>query len=146
MRDALADSGPLVALFDPRDAHHERCRAFLRDFKGRLITTWEVLTEALALLSVAQQKALLGWLEAGVKSRLLRVECTALDDVGLARSLIDKYRDLPMDFADASLYLVALRSGVEQIVTLDRRDFAAYRLPAKKRFVNLLDAPAREET
>lgn len=138
MRDVLADSGLLVALFDPQDAHHERCRAFLRDFRGRLLTTWQVLTEALALLSVAHQEALLDWLEAGVKSRLVRVECTATDDISHARSLIAKYRDLPMDFADASLYLLALRSGTEHIATLDLRDFAAYRLPGRKRFVNLL--------
>ena len=138
MRDALADSGLLVGLFDPRDAHHAHCRGFLREFKGRLFTTWQVLTEALALLSVQQQKALLSWLEAGVKSRLVRIECTQVEDLGRARSLVERYHDLPMDFADASLYLLALRSGLQHIATLDQRDFTAYRLPGKKRFVNIL--------
>jgi predicted nucleic acid-binding protein len=138
MRDVLADSGLFVGLFDPRDAHHERCRSFLREFKGRLFTTWQVLTEALALLSVAQQEALLGWLEASVKARLVRIECTAGEDLGRARSLLEKYQDLPMDFAGASLYLLALREGIEHVATLDRRDFAAYRLPSNKPFVNLL--------
>jgi predicted nucleic acid-binding protein len=138
LRDVLADSGLLVGLFDRRDAHHERCRAFLREFKGRLFTTWQALTEAMALLSVAQQQALLDWLEAGVKARLVRIECTALEEVGRARSLLGKYRDLPMDFADASLYLLALREGVQHVATLDQRDFAAYRLPGKKSFVNVL--------
>jgi len=138
MRDALADSGLFVAIFSPRDAHHQRCRMFLRDFKGRLLTTWQVVTEALALLSVPRQKALLAWLETGVRTRFVHIECTAVEDLRTAQSLLDKYRDLPMDFADASLYLLALRSGVESIVTLDERDFAVYRLPGRKRFRNLL--------
>jgi len=138
MRDALADSGLFVAIFSPRDAHHVRCRAFLREFKGRLVTTWQVVTEALAMLSVPRQKALLVWLETGVQTRFVHIECTSVEDLRMAQSLIDKYRDLSMDFADTSLYLTALRSGIHHVVTLDERDFAVYRLPGRKRFVNLL--------
>lgn len=52
----------------------------------------------------------------------------------LNRILMEKYRDLPMDFADASLVRVAAREGIERIFTLDRRDFGLYRLPNRRRF------------
>ena len=36
--------------------------------------------------------------------------------------------------ADASLVIAALKTGATQIWTLDRSDFATYRLPGRKRF------------
>ncbi len=40
---------------------------------------------------------------------------------------MDKYADLPMDLADATLLWVAEREGVLDVLTLDRRDFGIYR-------------------
>ena len=40
----LVDTGPLVALFDPQDAHHERCRETLSSVREPLVTTVPVLT------------------------------------------------------------------------------------------------------
>jgi hypothetical protein len=61
-----------------------------------------------------------------------RVEVLPLGvgDGGRMRELMRKYRDLPMDFADAALVTVAEREGIRRIFTLDRRDFEVYR-PAK---------------
>ena len=55
-----------------------------------------------------------------------------VEDADLARmhDLMKKYRDLPMDLADAALVAVAEREKVRRIFTLDRRDFAIYQ-PAK---------------
>lgn len=44
----------------------------------------------------------------------------------------EKYRDLPMDLADAYLLWVAQQTGVLDILTIDRRDFSVYRLPNGK--------------
>ncbi len=49
-------------------------------------------------------------------------------DVGRASALMAKYHDLPMDFADATLVVLAERLGTPRIFTLDRKDFGAYRL------------------
>jgi len=46
------------------------------------------------------------------------------------RDLMRKYKDLPMDLADATLVAVAEREKIRRIFTLDRRDFEVYR-PAK---------------
>jgi predicted nucleic acid-binding protein len=51
--DLLLDTGPFVALLDRSERNHERCAAFFRDFRGRLITTESVLTEAVYLLGPA---------------------------------------------------------------------------------------------
>ena len=50
------------------------------------------------------------------------------------KSLMKKYADLPMDFADASIVCLASETGIQNIVTFDRKDFTIYRLPKKKNF------------
>lgn len=121
----LVDTGPLVALFDPRDDSHARCRAFLIAVRQPLVTTVPVLTEAFHLLDPASQgaAALAQFvLERGVSVR-------DLDPAMLTRALelMAKYRDQPMDLADASLVVVAETSRALTVWTLDRQDFAVYR-------------------
>lgn len=41
----LVDTGPLVALMNKRDRHHQRFVEYLKFFQGQLVTTWPVLTE-----------------------------------------------------------------------------------------------------
>jgi hypothetical protein len=73
--------------------------------------------------SLAAQSALLEMIESGV------VEILPLDtsDIPRIRELMRKYRDLPMDLADASLVRVAERERLRRIFTIDRRDFQIYR-------------------
>jgi hypothetical protein len=58
-------------------------------------------------------------------------------DIAPIKNLMEKYRDLPMDLADAALVRVAEREGLRQVLTLDQRDFNVYRLPRKGRFTLL---------
>jgi uncharacterized protein len=134
----LADSGLFIGLFDAADKHHLRCTAFLKDYRGRILTTWQVVTEALAMLDVDAQQRLLVWLDRGVKTGLVRIECTDPTDLERATELSRKYRNQPMDFADASIYLLALHTGIKRVASVDNRDFAVYRLPGKKHFENVL--------
>ena len=50
------------------------------------------------------------------------------------RALMQKYRDLPMDLADASVVAVAEHEGISKVFTLDRRGFGVYRLGRGGRF------------
>jgi uncharacterized protein len=102
---ALCDAGPLVALFDPRDAAHVRCRVALDAFDGRLLTTWPVLTEVSYFLSGFQQPRLWDFVLTGG----LLVADLLSTDVARLRALTSKYADLPMDLADASLVIIAER-------------------------------------
>ena len=46
-----------------------------------------------------------------------------------------KYADLPMDFADATIVCLAEETGIQNVVTFDRKDFTIYRLPKKQSFI-----------
>ena len=138
----LVDTGPLVALFDPRDGDHAACRTLLAGIAEPMCTTVPVLTEAFHLLtpgSVGSQR-----LMDFVSARGLGV--WFLDDAALARAfdLMRQYADRPMDLADASLVVLAETHGQRRIFTLDRGDFATYRVRKGHRRVafEVLD-PAR---
>ena len=134
---ALIDAGPLIALFNPRDADHALCRQFFEGFRGDLVTTWPVLTESAYMLSSTAnaQRSLLQWVEnGGLDVRHLRVE-----NVRSMLSYTQKYHDLPMDLADASLVALSIETGITDIVSIDS-DFDVYRLPNKSKLKNLLPA------
>ena len=120
---ALCDSGPLVALFDPRDAAHEECVSGLRVFGGSLVTTWAVLTEVFHFLDQPRERECL-W--EFILRDALHLEDILLAELPRLRSLIDKYADLPIDFADASLVVLAERLRLRKVFTLDRH-FRLYR-------------------
>jgi predicted nucleic acid-binding protein len=121
----LVDSGPLVALLHLDDEYHERCVETLRALRGRLVTVWPVFTEAMYLLgfSWTAQDALFEMAQSGAVGLL------ALDasDVARMHELMRKYRDFPMDLADAALVAAAEREKIRDVFTLDRRHFLAYR-------------------
>lgn len=90
------------------------------------------VTEAMYLLdfSIAAQGALLEMIERGA----LQILDVLRDDLPGIHRLMKKYRDQPMDFADASLVRAADRHGLTEIFTLDRRGFAVYRLARNRSF------------
>lgn len=135
MQKTLIDSGPLVALFDRNDDHHGEVLSFLKDFKGYLITTWPVLTEVSHLLdfSVNVQLDFYTWIQRGG----LMMENLQASDVEEIIRLTSRYRDRPMDLADASLIVTAEKLGIREVLTLDK-DFLIYRLSNKRAFNNLL--------
>lgn len=134
----LADTGPLAALFDPNDPHYPLALAFFRSHEGALLTTLAVVTEVTHLLAVRRQVAFLAWLRGGGAS----IEPIGVDDIAAIEGLTSKYRDHPMDFADATLVLVAERTGIGDIVTLDGW-FEAFRFRGRRRFNNLMPLRAR---
>lgn len=125
MRGVLVDAGPLVAIVDRGDAHHARCLDALKAIRDPLLTVWPAVTEAMFLVrdSWPAQAALLEMLESEAIALL------PLDEVDVPRmtELMAKYRDLPMDLADAALVRVAERERIRHVFTLDQRDFRVYR-------------------
>jgi predicted nucleic acid-binding protein len=91
----------------------------------------------MALLGTRQQFRCLEWLGDAGRAGLLEVDREPLD-FGAIEKLARKYADQPMDFADASVVLLAARTGVREILTADRRDFAVYRLAGRLRFIDVL--------
>jgi hypothetical protein len=139
VRAVLVDTGPIVALLDRSDDHHEHIVEALEGIEDPLVTVWPVVVEAMYLLafSFQAQKALFEMLETGAIGLL----DLAAADLPALKSLMEKYRDLPMDLADAALVRIAERDGVRRVLTLDRRDFAVYRLARRGKFTVLPRSP-----
>lgn len=134
----IADTGFWLALANRRDAHHERAKAALAKHRGPYVTTWPVMTETCHLLaSRLGTDAELAFVRSAV---LGAFEIFALDRAHLPRveALMQKYRALPMDLADASLVILAEELGCGDILSTDTRDFGTYRWKNRKPFKNLL--------
>jgi uncharacterized protein len=128
----LVDAGPLVALVNLDDQWHAECRGSWESLREQLVTVWPVITEAAHLLrrAPAGRDALLGLLEA----QSVAIAPLELSDLPRMRELMRKYRDLPMDLADAALVRIAERERIRRVFTLERRDFELYRPSRLGRF------------
>ena len=124
-----------MALIHADDRHHASCREALERIREPLATVWPAITEAMYLLgfSSSAQDALCRLLERGAV-KILPLDAT---DVPRMRELMRKYRDLPMDLADAALVRVAEREKISRVFTIDRRDFELYRPRGIRRFTLL---------
>lgn len=131
MRGWLVDTGPLVAILDRDDPDHGRCERALRQVRPPLLTTWPIVTEAMYLVAFSRraQDGLLDMIQRGA----VAVVALTAQDVPRLRALMEKYRDTPMDFADATLVRVAERDGISDVFTLDK-DFAVYRAGRSRTF------------
>ena len=131
----LVDAGPLVALVDSDDQHHQKCVSALREIKEPLATVWPALTEALYLLNdlPAGQEAV--W--ESVLRGAVGILPLGVDDIPRIRELMRKYRDRGMDLADAALIRAAERENLRKFFTVDRTAFDVYRLHGRVRPVIL---------
>lgn len=131
MKKILIDSGPLIALFDGNDKYHQKAVEFIKNNTGELITTLASITETLHLLDFNRNAQIdfLSWLNEGA----VCIEPIDNDDLSRIKELIVKYRDLPMDFADACLVFLGEKLNIDKIATIDR-DFDIYRIRGKKYF------------
>lgn len=135
MPAVLVDTGPLVALLDRSDPNHLLCQNTFRAIEDPLVTVWPVITESMYLLRSywQAQSALCEMVQSGAVA-ILPLDA---DDIPRIKELMGKYRDLPMDLADAALVRAAERDRLRQIFTLDRRDFQIYRPSRIGRFAIL---------
>jgi predicted nucleic acid-binding protein len=136
----LVDTGPLVALFDRRDAEHDRCARALKILREPLKTTIPVLTEAFYMLEPASRES--DRLREFIERR--GVSIWFFDDGALNRAfeLMELYADHPMDLADASLVVAAESLGTRKVFTVDRKDFETYRVRRGHRHYPMEIVPA----
>ena len=101
--------------------------------RSPLITNVPVLTAAAYLLrfSVEAQRDFLLWTH-----RALEIDDGTPADLPRIAALLEKYRDVPADFADVSLVAMAERRRLSCIASLDK-DFAIYRAFGKQAFENV---------
>ncbi len=134
MQSTLVDAGPLIALFDKSDGYHERAVSFLKGGQGSLITTWPVITEVSHMLdfSIKTQINFLKWINRG------GLQIFELEFYHLIRiiELSEKFTDVPMDLADASLIVASEANDITNIASVDS-DFYVYRDIRNKYLVNV---------
>jgi len=130
--ELLLDTGPLVALLDASERRHQGCKSFFAGWKGSVVTTEAVVTEAVSLLAsvdVDGTKAIEFCLRGGAT-----VKPWTDARARRASELMLKYENVPMDYADATLVALAEELGTADVFTLDRRGFAAYRWQRRRAF------------
>ena len=136
MQTALVDAGAMIALFDLADQFYERYTGIFRELLSRrvqLVTSWPCVTEASYSLAPKNHLALLEWLQSGAVS----VENFSAVDLQPMVGWMAQYSETGktlMDFADASLYWLAIELKTNLVLTVDRRDFSRYRLPDGQAF------------
>ena len=130
--ELLLDTGAFVALVDRSEKRHADCVAVLERWSGRIVTTEAVLTETLYLVGPRwpAQKICIEFLLRGAFI-LVPPSPASLKRVSI---LMEKYRNVPMDYADATLVALGEELGTNLVFTLDQRGFSAYRLNQRKAF------------
>lgn len=135
----IIDTGFFVALHIKNDKYHKRAIEVSEQIKHRKwITTWPVISETCHFFiqknSIKSVMLLINILENGLLD-LFQIEKKHFPNL---KALFLKYKDLPMDLADASLVILANELNSGDIVSTDQRDFKTYRWKNHQPFHNLL--------
>lgn len=121
-----------MALADAADNDHERCKAPLQTLTGPLVTSWPAFTETMFLLHDIG-----GWRAQQLLWRQVQSNQLELADIGplvdRVVGLMDRYHDVPMSLADASLVAIAEAQSIRTVFSLDS-DFAIYRYRNREPF------------
>lgn len=136
----LADSGPLIALFNGTDRWHVPVRSWLQaNPAATLVSTWCVATEVCALLArrIHNDAALdfLRWVQRGG----LALDRAADGSLTEVLRISERFASLPFDLADASIAEAAARLKIRHLISIDA-DFEVYRDRAGRPLRNLLAA------
>lgn len=130
--ELLLDTGAFVALVDRSERRHAECVKVLEGWSGPIVTTEAVLTETLYLVGPRWEHQSV-CLEFFLRGAFVLIP-SSRKSLGRVAALMEEYRDLPMDFADATLVALGEELGADLVFTLDRRGFTAYRLSGRKPF------------
>ena len=130
MPAAIVDTGPLVALLDRAERHHTWVSERIGELDAPLLVCEPVLAETMYLLAGIEhaqnlgraQDAVFGLLQNGALQIAFRTD----EHIAELRTLLRKYRDQPMSFADACIVRMAELYDRHAVFTLDS-DFSVYR-------------------
>lgn len=131
----MVDTGFLVALYDRREPMHQRCLGAYDALNCRFVTCEAVVCEALHLLG--HSPAAVDGVLASVQQGVLEIPFQLSEGAKAVSTLMEKYREMPADFADACLIHLADELDTGDILTLDG-DFAHYRWRRTRPFKMLI--------
>ncbi len=128
----LVDAGPIAALLDRRDAHHEWAKEQIAQLHHPLVSCEAVISEAFFLL--APVRSATSTLAGLLRDQLVRVDpdfsyCDHSEEI---LDNMERYKDVPMSFADACLVRMTEMERDSLVFTIDR-DFLTYRRNRRER-------------
>jgi predicted nucleic acid-binding protein len=130
--ELLLDTGALVSLLDRSQPYHFRFAEFFGGWQGVVVSTEAVLTEASHLLGRTprgRELCLDFFLSGGAT-----LVPPSLSMLRRCRVLLEKYVDLPMDYTDATLVVLAEELETDLVLTTDHRNFEVYRFGRNRPF------------
>lgn len=130
--DTLMDTGTILALLDKTDPWHATCGDTFRRLRLPLVTSEAVLTGLSHLVGDNRHEVETAW--KFVRSGAVRVAVIEDSELPEIQTLMSRYWDCPMDFADATLVYLARREHLPNVFTIDHSDFNTYRIEGRKRF------------
>ncbi|RKZ88968.1 MAG: pilus assembly protein [Candidatus Parabeggiatoa sp. nov. 1] len=116
-RQAILDTGPLVAALNRHDAYHDWAIQQMASVRSPVVTCEAVISEAGFLLHNRGLNA-----QAVVKmvnNGYIEVPFHLDDEAETVEQLMDKYTNVPMSFADACLVKMAEQYPNSAVLTLD---------------------------
>lgn len=129
---ALIDTAALLALLDRDDRWHRACVGAFESLRLPLLTSEAVLTELFHLVGDRRREVEAAWQL--VRCGAITIGSITDADLPSLEALMRRYRDRPMDFADATLVYLAQRESLSLILTIDHNDFETYRINGRRRF------------
>ena len=142
MKKAIIDTGVIIAFFDESDKYCEAVRKFFKTYKGELYSTESVVTEVSYYFENHKKAQLyiIDWIGRGA----IKIVNVNNEDYPQIHSMMTKYHDTPMDYADAGLMLIGEKLKITEILTIDS-DFSVYKFKKGKQFKNLLQEVLRKK-
>ena len=137
----ILDTSGLLAAVDGSQRHHAAAARVLREATGPLVLSPFVLAELDYLITTRISPAAARLLASQVEKGAFRLECLDADDVAAGLRVLERFDDLDIGLADASLVVLADRYDTRDILTLDERHFRALR-DTKGRAFRILPADA----
>lgn len=123
----IVDTGPLYALADKDDEHHDIVKRYVSEIHEALIVPSPVVPEVCyLLLEYLGAEAEVQFLRSLVNQELL-LEHLTTKDIGRAIEILEQYRDARFGMVDAAIMAMAERLKIEVVLTLDHSDFSIYR-------------------
>lgn len=130
--NALIDTGAILALLDRTDRWHQPCVEAFQQLRLPLLTSEAVLTELFHLVGDSWRESEAAW--KFIRSGAVTLATIGESELPAIHVLMSRYRDRPMDFADATLVHLAKRESLATIFTVDHADFETYRIDGRRRF------------
>ena len=130
----VLDTGGLYAALDANEALHPRAAAALAAARPPRLLSPFVLAELDYLIATRVGAHVQLSLVEEVARGAYQLEPFLQDDVEQARRIMERYADLQIGIADASVVVLALRHRAIDLLCTDERHFRALRGPGGKPF------------